>query len=288
MLQRQKILLGLLLCSEVSLSKLKLVKLAFLLKNETIIQKDNTFYDFIPYKYGPFSFTLYHELDELRNQGFISTDKLQVNMKSMNLSKMQFNTLSKEQRYCISKVLNKYGKLTDSRLIQIVYSNYPWFAIRSELNHHVNDVKIDGELKIYTAGYEENSIDFFFQKLLKFGIRRLVDVRRNPISRKKGFSKGKLSEYCNKMGIEYIHFRELGVPSDLRVSLNSFEDYQKVLKLYDEEILPQKKYVIDKVTKIINKEPTVIVCFEKDHNCCHRSRLAKVLSEKTSLEIQHI
>jgi len=40
-------------------SRLQLVKWAFLLENE---RKMKTFYQFVPYHYGPFSFTLYHEL----------------------------------------------------------------------------------------------------------------------------------------------------------------------------------------------------------------------------------
>ncbi len=56
------------------MTKLKLVKLLFLLNRAGI---DNA-YDFLPYKYGPFSFQLYRDLTKLSQDGWINDDRLQI------------------------------------------------------------------------------------------------------------------------------------------------------------------------------------------------------------------
>jgi len=68
MLIRQKVILSLIDQIGSPVSRLQLVKLAFLLGNETKIK---TFYQFVPYHYGPFSFTLYHELELLKRNGYL-------------------------------------------------------------------------------------------------------------------------------------------------------------------------------------------------------------------------
>jgi uncharacterized protein (DUF488 family) len=64
-------------------------------------------------------------------------------------------------------------------------------------------------------------------------------VRRNQMSRKTGFSKGQLSSYCAKVGIDYRHLLELGIPSHRRQELNTMADYQALFADYRKEDLPQ-------------------------------------------------
>ena len=72
MFTRQKILLGFLNLSVKPMSTLKLVKCSFLLAKESKNATLDTFYKFLPYKFGPFSFTLYHELVHLMDCGLVS------------------------------------------------------------------------------------------------------------------------------------------------------------------------------------------------------------------------
>ncbi len=74
MLRRQKIILALLDSAGKPLSRTVFVKLSFLLRQETAIRDDTTFYQFVPYQYGPFSFTLYRELDALTQQSYVVQD----------------------------------------------------------------------------------------------------------------------------------------------------------------------------------------------------------------------
>ena len=49
------------------------MKLVFLLRHETCLKDVPSFYDFVPYKFGPFSFTLYRELERLQQNGYVTT-----------------------------------------------------------------------------------------------------------------------------------------------------------------------------------------------------------------------
>ena len=80
MFLRQKIILAILSEAGRILSPTKLVKLAFLVGQETSLRDDRTYYDFVPYKYGPFSFALYRELDGLRRNGYVSAAEKTVEL----------------------------------------------------------------------------------------------------------------------------------------------------------------------------------------------------------------
>ena len=51
--------------------KIRLFKICFLLRNLTDSGGGSAFFDFVPYKFGPFSFSLYFELRKLEARGYI-------------------------------------------------------------------------------------------------------------------------------------------------------------------------------------------------------------------------
>ncbi len=65
-LHRQKALLSILQQVGGQATTLQLMKWAFLLGQETQSHGGKTFYQFIPYRYGPYSFTLNRETDTKR------------------------------------------------------------------------------------------------------------------------------------------------------------------------------------------------------------------------------
>lgn len=70
------------------------------------------------------------------------------------------------------------------------------------------------------------------KRLLESDIKLLVDVRKNALSMKFGFSKTLLKRYCNSLGIEYIHIPEVGNESYKRKELKTQEDYDDLLQCY--------------------------------------------------------
>jgi len=141
---------------------------------------------------------------------------------------------------------------------------------------------------VYTAGYEGESVDCFFQKLLKARVERILDVRNNPVSRKFGFSKKTLRRLSGQIDMGYVHLPELGVPPSYRRSLESFEDYQALMEEYENSILPAVKESQVKAARLMKNRPSVLVCFEADTRCCHRGRLAQAISRDTGMDVVHL
>jgi len=285
MLKRQKVLLGLLLKCERKPNKIELMKWLFLLKHETQIVGDTTFYDFVPYKYGPFSFVVYRELEELVNYGYVESEQLSINPQLYENVVELFKALPKIVQNEVKRITSKYGYMSTDQLVKYVYDNYPWFASRSELKQERDVHYTYAHEAIYTAGYEGETIDTFLKKLLSKGIKQIIDVRRNPISRKYGFHKSTLKRLAEKLEIEYHHIPELGIPSEYRTSLNSFNDYQRLLNKYEDEILPKEVNSIDTAKTFMLHQPSALICFESDVRCCHRGRLANKLAQETGLGV---
>lgn len=146
---------------------------------------------------------------------------------------------------------------------------------------------------IFTIGYEGTQIEQFTEELISNKVHALIDVRKNAISRKKGFSKKRLSEKMTAVGIEYIHMPELGIPSSLRKGLDVSrpETYADLFNYYDESILPQAADSVFRIMKLAKEKGSVaLTCFESDYRFCHRSRIIrKILSNNGSqTSVRHI
>jgi uncharacterized protein (DUF488 family) len=141
---------------------------------------------------------------------------------------------------------------------------------------------------IYTVGYEGKDQNKFFNNIMNYNIKTLVDVRKNAISRKYGFSKKQLLAACKNRNISYIHLPELGIPSDLRKSLKTQYDYVKLFEFYESNILPRKQDTQNELIKIIENGASALMCFESDPLFCHRTYLAKSISKQMNRQVRDI
>ena len=142
-----------------------------------------------------------------------------------------------------------------------------------------------------TIGYEGSSFDGYLNRLIKNNVKTLVDVRRNPLSRKYGFSKGTLSDTVKNLGIGYVHIPELGVASERRQQLNTQADYDRLFNSYEKQELKQNGKALQDLFGIFLKDKRVaITCFEADVCMCHRGRVAKAMSALPGwkYDIRHI
>lgn len=293
MLKRQKAILDLLVKAGRPLSSTVFVKLVFLLRHETDLKEGNAFYDFLPYKFGPFSFTLYWDLNRLVQNGYVTREGERIALCHWMLDDgdQKSEDLPQSIRQAVTTVISQYGRLNQRTLVERIYAKYPWYAMNSELA----DPRLKASQRppwaqpaIYTTGYEGKSVDFFFNDLLSRGIKTLIDVRANPISRKYGFAGRRLKEIGEKLGIGYWHVPSLGIPREYRENLDGFKTYQRLLDWYEQKILPAQETSMLEVAKFMKSRPAVFVCAEKDFRCCHRSRLAKVVSQENGLEEVHL
>ena len=129
-----------------------------------------------------------------------------------------------------------------------------------------------------TIGYEGRSYEAYFNQLLGAGISRLCDVRRNPFSRKWGFSKRLLAQGCEELGIRYEAFPELGIASKHRAGLAGRAAYDRLFARYEATTLPRCRDAVGRIARWIDAgERVAISCYERDSRDCHRSRLASAI-----------
>ncbi len=247
------------------MSKLRLVKLMFL------VSKRIPLYYFVPYKYGPFSFQLYHDLSRLERDGFVSIDD-----DSVHLVKTDLPSLDLKIKNIVRMNSERFSALDDKMLLDYIYEEHPEYTIFSQYMKKMDyDRNSSG---IVTIGYEGKTIDKFLYELIKNKIGIVADVRRNAYSMKFGFQRNKLKSYLEKIGIDYIHMPELGIPSDSRKNLNSYEDYQALFAGYRQEI-ETKLDCLERIKSISQNKKVSLMCFEKDVKYCHRGVIAERLRE---------
>jgi uncharacterized protein (DUF488 family) len=134
---------------------------------------------------------------------------------------------------------------------------------------------------LFTVGYEGLSLDAYLALLLAHEVRALVDVRRNPFSRKFGFARARLAQALYEVGIAYLHLPALGVPSELRRDLESEEAYRALFARYANDLLPQAAESVKRLAALVaEKRRVALTCFEADPGHCHRAVLAAYLCEQ--------
>jgi uncharacterized protein (DUF488 family) len=287
MYYRRKIILSLLDAFGGKLSNLKFQKLLFLFTKEQV----NAVYDFVPYKYGPFSFQSYQDKRTMTKYKQLS-DTESWEKKD---EKKYLNEIGETDRNIINALKQKYYEIAESKLISFVYSNYPEYAINSEIKikYNLKSVKVplNNNFEFFTIGYEGHTIDSYLNLLLSNNIKALCDVRKNPVSMKYGFSKNQLKNILNKFQIEYIHIPELGIDSNKRQELNTPEDYQNLFIKYSKNILPDNLIHIEQLINIfLDYKRIAITCFESDHNFCHRHMITEHIQKRKNWDykILHI
>jgi hypothetical protein len=264
-------------------------KFAFLMRQETFLRQDNAFYEFLPYKFGPYSFAAQHEIEVLTAYGYIELNG--SSLRTTMLGRKEANCVDRDTSRAVLAILFKYGKTPLKDLLKDVYARYPWYAANSELGDLVpagTPKTKTAPLAVYTIGYEDYSVDGFLNKLLQAGIRRIVDVRANPVSRKYGFAGRTLACLAGKLGLGYVHCPELGISSERRKEVRTASEFRDLFWYYERQILPAKSDEVEKVASLMNATPSTLVCMEKEAKGCHRSRLATRVASLTKLKVVHI
>jgi uncharacterized protein (DUF488 family) len=266
-----------------------LVKLLFLMREETGLRDVAGFFDFVPYKFGPFSFVLYQDLSGLKRNGYVAEQNDQISLAHFNSRPSDWLAeLSDSTKQAVRFVVAAYAHLPEKALIESVYVRYPWFASSSELVPKKEGAKTMALPAVYTIGYQGRSVDAFAAFLLKKGIKRILDVRSNPVSRNYGFAQRSLKSIAEKLEIEYLHTPELGIVSSERKSVSSEKSLAKLLDSYERDTLSRQTAQIKKMADNVREMPSVLLCYEIDPTSCHRSRLAVAVSAEAGLPIVHL
>jgi uncharacterized protein (DUF488 family) len=133
--------------------------------------------------------------------------------------------------------------------------------------------------RLVTVGYEGRSVEEFMDRVVGEGVAVLVDVRQNAISRKPGFSKRALAEHCQRRGITYVHRPELGNPRDNRAAYRAGSAESRTRYLRHIEARGE---TLREIVRLLESRTVAVVCFEADHEECHRSLLAEQIRAASS------
>ena len=122
---------------------------------------------------------------------------------------------------------------------------------------------------IASIGYEGRDVGELVEVLKRNRIDRLVDVRLNAISRKRGFSKSALASALAEARIEYQHEPRLGNPADNRDGFR--RGMPSARSRYARHLANGARETFLSVVNLSKSSRIALLCFERDHSTCHRS-----------------
>ncbi|MEY8612693.1 DUF488 family protein [Parabacteroides segnis] len=290
---RRKLLLAILEVFGGILSSKMLQKYLFLATRG----QDVKVYDFVPFKYGCFSFQAEQDLETLVKLGYLINTTVDGNDGySLIKKESMLSELDMFGRQKVVQLRNDFVNYSQNELIRYVYLKAPFYAINSviakdllseeELSRVVAQRRHIEEQQLFTIGYEGISLEAYIVQLILKDVKVLCDVRKNAYSRKFGFSKAILNRACVGVGIKYIHIPELGIDSEKRQELNTQADYNALFDDYESTSLKENWNYLNIIVNLLHQENRVaLTCFEKNPLMCHRSRVAKAVLSLTEEDI---
>jgi uncharacterized protein (DUF488 family) len=133
---------------------------------------------------------------------------------------------------------------------------------------------------LYTIGYERLLPGSLVAELEAAGVRRVLDVRFRPQSRRPGMSKTRLGERLADHFIAYEHRRALGTPPDLRF-LFKHGQVAEGARRFRERVEATAADELDALAaELPAAPPTALLCLEADPADCHRRVVAEALAAR--------
>lgn len=133
-------------------------------------------------------------------------------------------------------------------------------------------------MKIFTIGYEGTTVPELIAALKNAGVERVIDVRALPLSRRPGFSKSPLRGALEEAGIEYLHLKALGTPSEGRTAARAGR-HADMARIYAGQLeLPEAMAQSAQMLELARERPTALLCMEREPAHCHRTLLLKAVA----------
>jgi uncharacterized protein (DUF488 family) len=126
--------------------------------------------------------------------------------------------------------------------------------------------------------------------LSNHGVEVVADIRKLPVSRKKGFSKTALRETLSCEGIDYLNYQPLGAPKELRDELYKSGNYDRFFRKYEKNISDKTDYLAEILSLINSGRNVALLCFERNPQECHRKVVAEQIRklDGDGLKVEHI
>jgi uncharacterized protein (DUF488 family) len=141
---------------------------------------------------------------------------------------------------------------------------------------------------LLTIGYEGCTIDGVLHSLKAAKVDLLIDVRAIASSRKPGFSKRQLEAGLDEVGIRYLHLQRLGTPKPGRDAVRSGHPELMVPIFQAHMETPEAVLALAEAKARTVEQRCCLLCFERDHNHCHRRLVAEMIVAETGQTVQHL
>jgi uncharacterized protein (DUF488 family) len=147
----------------------------------------------------------------------------------------------------------------------------------------------EGQLVLFTVGHSTRPIEEFLALLIVHGIRKVVDVRTVPRSRRNPqFGIEVLPQTLEGAGIYYLHMPTLGGLRHAKLdsantgwrnaSFRGYADYMQT---------PEFEEALEELIALARELPLAIMCAEALPWRCHRSLIADALTVR-GVTVKHI
>jgi uncharacterized protein (DUF488 family) len=142
---------------------------------------------------------------------------------------------------------------------------------------------------LFTIGYEQALPGALLGELKRAKIDLLIDTRAVAASRRPGFSKRQLAAALDEAGIDYLHLQKLGTPAQGRQAARS-GDLDTLWRIYDKHIkTPEAQDALAELIALIKSGKRIcLLCYERDPNQCHRSRIAALVKKRTHVKVDDL
>ncbi len=120
------------------------------------------------------------------------------------------------------------------------------------------------------------------------GVRRVIDVRDRPLSRRAGFSKRQLEAGLASAGLGYVHLQALGTPPEGREA-NRRRDWPRFWRIVEAKLAtPEAEHALREAAALAAEAPSCLLCYEADWRICHRRRVAERLALRHGFAVTHL
>ena len=145
------------------------------------------------------------------------------------------------------------------------------------------------ETELFTIGFTKKTAEYFFEKLKRRGVKRIVDVRLNNVSQLAGFAKkADLQYFLRELGgIDYIHAPELAPTKDI---LDAYKKHKGSWADYETKFLDLMRQ--RRIEETLDRELIdggCLLCSEDQPHHCHRRLVADYLNQEWGgISVNHI
>jgi uncharacterized protein (DUF488 family) len=114
----------------------------------------------------------------------------------------------------------------------------------------------------------------------------VIDVRALPLSRRPGFSKTPLRTALGQAGIDYVHLKALGTPSEGRAAARAGR-HADLERIYAGQLeLPEAIAQSAEMLALAAEKPSALLCMEREPAHCHRRLLLDAVAPDA--EVVHL